>query len=86
VTAVQFTWLTSGMLQFLGRISYSLYLWQQMVFEKQLVRSPWMAVAATFALAIASHYLVERPFLKIKEKYRGGLWKMPAASFVSGPA
>lgn len=86
VTAVKFTWLASGILQFLGRISYSLYLWQQMVFEKQLVRSPSMAVAATFALAIASHYLVERPFLKIKEKYRGGFWKVATASLASGPA
>lgn len=86
VNSVKFILLTSAILQFLGRISYSLYLWQQMVFEKRLVRSPWMAVGAIFVLAIASHYLVERPFLKIKGKYRVGLWKGAAASLASGPA
>ena len=58
---------------FLGKISYSLYLWQQIFLE---VRSPsWGALhsfplnlLASVVLAIASHYLIEKPFLRLKDK------------------
>jgi len=60
-------------LRFLGRISYSLYLWQQMFLMTHdpswgLIREfPWNILAALGA-GIASHYVVERPFLKLKHR------------------
>ncbi|GAC1303923.1 MAG: hypothetical protein NVSMB19_14320 [Vulcanimicrobiaceae bacterium] len=56
--------LSSGPVVWLGRISYSLYLWQQPFFgPTPLGRSPLNIVAAV-AVAAASYYLIERRFLR----------------------
>jgi peptidoglycan/LPS O-acetylase OafA/YrhL len=60
--------LTMPPLLFLGTISYSLYLWQQLftaapslyISDSLLLISPLMLIVAT-----ASYYLVERPFIKL---------------------
>ena len=58
-----------GPLRWVGRLSYSLYLWQQLFLKHppfgaaplgRLQRMP-LEWAATFACAIASYYLIERP-------------------------
>ncbi len=58
-------------LRFLGRISFSLYLWQQIFFNPFLVPPPGSLHAtaplcwlATFACATASYYLVETPLVR----------------------
>jgi peptidoglycan/LPS O-acetylase OafA/YrhL len=59
-------------LLFLGMISYSLYLWQQLFLAKPslylvdnaLLWSPLMLAAAT-----ASHYFVERPFMRLGKRF-----------------
>jgi len=59
-------------LVFIGAISYSLYLFQQPVFNRppleMLPGFPWHIVLV-FALAIASHYCVELPFMKWRERF-----------------
>ena len=51
----------------LGKISYSLYLWQQLfVFGDHA--KPWYFIFFALALASASYYLVEQPMLRLREK------------------
>ncbi len=51
----------------LGKISYSLYLWQQ-VFVFGLHPRPWYSILFALALASASYYLVELPMLRSRER------------------
>jgi peptidoglycan/LPS O-acetylase OafA/YrhL len=57
-----------------GVLSYSLYLWHLPVFtlvQQRLGRSPAslaVEVPVTLALAVASYRLVERPFLRARER------------------
>lgn len=58
-------------MRFVGRISYSLYLWQMLFFDPLVVPAPgsfrshalfcWIAA---FACAIASYYLIETPLIR----------------------
>lgn len=56
----------------LGAISYSLYLWQQ-IFLNRWSASPWTAFPQNLVLSIlfatASYHLVEQPFLKLRERW-----------------
>ncbi len=69
--------LNSWPVLWLGAISYSLYLWQQ-VFLSRGSASPWRAfpqnLALSVLLAIVSYHCVERPFLALRE-----LWTRTAA-------
>lgn len=65
-------------LRWLGRISYSLYLWQQLFLYPPwqphpvlgLAQNfPW-SLAATFTCAVASYYLVERPMIQMGQRFR----------------
>jgi len=68
-------WIESPLMRFLGRISYSLYLYQQItldlahkVFANQSVVTQLLAaVAVTVTAASFSYYVIERPFLKLKD-------------------
>jgi peptidoglycan/LPS O-acetylase OafA/YrhL len=55
---------------YLGAISYSLYLWQNAFLNPEwnswAARLP-MNLVCTFTMAIASYYLVEQPFLRLKK-------------------
>jgi len=50
---------------YLGAISYSLYLWQQLFLGPHL---RWWSLAAVAVCAICSYHLIERPFLRWKER------------------
>jgi peptidoglycan/LPS O-acetylase OafA/YrhL len=54
-----------------------------MVFEKQLMRSWWLTLLTSLAFAIVSHYLIERPFLKFKDKYGSPFWRARGLSIVA---
>lgn len=65
--------LENPVLRWVGRISYSLYLWQQLFLVNREARIPALAafqqwplnLAAALTCAIASYFLVERPFIRI---------------------
>ena len=71
-------WTSWVWVRYLGRISYSVYLYQQLLVDvpkKLLTHLPVvLQLAATVALIVAvasmSHYFVERPFLRLKERFR----------------
>ncbi|MGA2961875.1 MAG: acyltransferase [Candidatus Korobacteraceae bacterium] len=51
-------------LRAIGRLSYSLYIWQELFLGSGLRFWP-LKLAATFAAAAASYYWVERPFIRL---------------------
>jgi peptidoglycan/LPS O-acetylase OafA/YrhL len=71
-----FKWMEWSWVRFLGQISYSLYLYQQLTLQsvhKRLAGQPEIvqlsaAIAVTILAACFSFYVIERPFLKLKEK------------------
>ncbi len=76
-SALSFPLFTSAPAVWLGRLSYSLYLWQQPFLVTRdpdwgLLRElPWCLVP-TFALACASYFWIERPFLALKSRLEKG--------------
>ena len=60
-------------MRWVGRISYSLYLWQQLFLVRPELRiarfgplqSPPLNVLAVFACALASYHLIERPMIRL---------------------
>ena len=65
-------------LKYVGRISYSLYLWQELFFIMGHDRAGWPLAAlqyapysylAAFAMAVASFYLVEKPMIKAGHRF-----------------
>jgi peptidoglycan/LPS O-acetylase OafA/YrhL len=77
--AILWRWTNWGWVRYLGRISYSVYLYQQLVVEvpKKLLAHQWVVVqlAATVALIVLvasmSHFFAERPFLRLKARFKG---------------
>ncbi|HEY5923287.1 MAG TPA: acyltransferase [Kofleriaceae bacterium] len=70
-----------------GTLSYSLYLWQQLFLNRH--SELWMHqfpinVALAFAAATACHYLIERPFLRVSAQRRAAAEARGIA--VLGPA
>ncbi|WP_052500595.1 acyltransferase family protein [Arthrobacter sp. SPG23] len=68
------TALSSAPAVWVGRISYSLYLWHTLVFRATdpFLDGPGgkvLQLVAAVAFATASYYLVERPFLRLKDRF-----------------
>lgn len=63
-------------MRYLGAISYSTYLYQQIVIHpmhKLTASVPWLAlpvtIAAVIAFASASYWIIEKPFLRLKDRF-----------------
>jgi peptidoglycan/LPS O-acetylase OafA/YrhL len=73
---IAWSWLDTAPMRFLGRISYSLYLYQQLTLYpvRRLLEgySVWVqlpvALVVTVVVATFSYYCVERPFLQWKHR------------------
>lgn len=68
--------LNTAVAGWIGRLSYSIYLWQQPMFARDggifFQRFPFNVLCAG-AMAYASYRLVERPFLKLKDRIGGSV-------------
>lgn len=64
--------LNLGPIVWLGTLSYSLYLWQQMFTNSEFVyaagRFP-LNILLIFSSAVGCHYLVEKPLLKLRKRF-----------------
>ena len=59
--------LNVGPVVWLGKLSYSLYLWQQLFAYGEHPR-PWYFVLLAFVAAAGSYYLVEQPMIRLRER------------------
>ncbi len=67
-----FKMLNLAFVNYLGILSYSIYIWQQMFFSTKL---GWFSgfpqnLAWIFIVANISYYLIEKPLLKLKNKFK----------------
>jgi len=57
--------LETAPLRFIGRISYSLYLWQEVFVPQRMHWPVWLRIAAALGAAAISYYLIEQPFIRM---------------------
>jgi peptidoglycan/LPS O-acetylase OafA/YrhL len=62
--------LNLGPMRFIGKLSYSLYLWQQLFFHYSFIPMFPLNVIGTAGLANASYFFLEKPFLKLRSTLR----------------
>jgi peptidoglycan/LPS O-acetylase OafA/YrhL len=75
-------WLNSRPLVFLGVMSYSIYLWQQLFLDKTssaLVEQFPLNVFLIAAAALTSYYLIERPSLRARQRLEGRIFTRTSA-------
>ena len=81
--SVQGKILNNRVLRWVGRISYSLYLWQQLFIPPTpAVNPPWfktfpMNLSLVFGLAMLSYYVVERPFVGLRRRLEPATKSIP---------
>ncbi len=72
---------------YVGVLSYSLYLWQQPFLNRHashpMVTFP-LNLVATFALALVSYYLIERPALRLRARIEVA-WRARAQAIPAEP-
>jgi peptidoglycan/LPS O-acetylase OafA/YrhL len=71
--------LNAAPITWLGRISYSLYLWQQW-FTYNPRPLPWYFLFGALGMACLSYYLVEQPMLRLRDRGRAALHTLPPRS------
>jgi peptidoglycan/LPS O-acetylase OafA/YrhL len=98
-TVIQPQWLVARILEdarlrWIGRISYSLYIWQQLFLVVFSVPRPlpfgrWQEVPRAFlcitACALFSYYLIEQPLIKVGHKLSGRRSPVPLAAASAVP-
>jgi peptidoglycan/LPS O-acetylase OafA/YrhL len=69
---------------FVGRISYSLYLWQQLFFDNPQQPPLWIAIPCSVGFACLSYYLVEQPILRLRDRKRESMQTAFACAATAG--
>jgi len=69
--------LNAAPVMWLGRISYSLYLWQQPFCANPKLQSGWLVIGAILC-ACLSYYVVEQPVLRLRERQSAATREVPA--------
>ena len=80
--------LESAVFRWVGRISYSIYLWQQLFLVVRESQVPAMVllqrwpinIAAALGCATASYYLIERPLIRVGHRLAAGLGSPPVVA------
>ena len=72
---IWFKLLNSKILNYIGILSYSIYLWHVIFILGLNKNEYWVArfpqnLFFVFAAALFSHYVIEKPFLKLKERFK----------------
>ncbi len=70
--------LNSRVLNFIGVLSYSLYLWQQLFMSEENIVNGWLKnllvfptnLFMTVIMALISYYVIEKPLFKLKDKFK----------------
>ncbi len=76
---IWFKLLNTRLLNYIGILSYSLYIWQQLFFSVHLGsfgKAP-LNIVLIFVTANCSYYLIERPFLSLKDRLKPAAQKTP---------
>jgi peptidoglycan/LPS O-acetylase OafA/YrhL len=69
VIQVPYRALNWGPVVWVGQISYSIYLWQELFCSNPALPFGYYLVLPTLAAACLSYYLVERPMLRLRERW-----------------
>jgi peptidoglycan/LPS O-acetylase OafA/YrhL len=85
-SSMAWKWLNWGWIRYVGRMSYSLYLYQQIAhhpIERLLAGKPFSvqfgaSVIVVLVMAMCSYHLIEMPFLKLKGKLEARVSRIPA--------
>jgi peptidoglycan/LPS O-acetylase OafA/YrhL len=66
-----YRFLNTGVVNYIGKLSYSLYIWQQLFFSDHigiLGKFP-VNIFCIVIVAMISYYFVEKPFLRLKSRF-----------------
>jgi peptidoglycan/LPS O-acetylase OafA/YrhL len=66
-----YKFLNTDTMNYLGKISYSLYIWQQLFFSSNIggLGTFPLNIVCIFVVSIFSYHFIEKPFLAIKSRY-----------------
>jgi peptidoglycan/LPS O-acetylase OafA/YrhL len=84
--------LETAPVRFLGRMSYSLYLWQQLFLSAgwmprlAIAPPPPWNLAAAFAVAAASYFLIEKPCMRFGRQVAEQGWRVAVLGMPARPA
>jgi peptidoglycan/LPS O-acetylase OafA/YrhL len=69
-STVVFKMLNTKPLDYLGRLSYSLYIWQQLFFSQNIGRTGSLPlnIVLLFIVANISYYGIEKPFMRMRQR------------------
>lgn len=71
---------------YLGKISFTLYLWQQLATSSEFIKNPWvtfLALAATVVVGVVSYRYFEQPLMRVGAAYSGRTSASRAAASIN---